>query len=242
MKDPNTVINWRKTTTGRETHLDDVLHVPVVFSDVTRGIQAKRDDLSKCFGAAFSQLDVCRLILLKGDVELGEEEREHAISARSKEIATLVAARGVDSRTGARFEVHEIEAAMRDVLKYAVNPGKPAKPQAYEVMSLLGKHLPIIRESEWVDKSPKVEQVEADIRPQRPPVTSPVLQSTSGLVCRSCVGVEFDSPQAQRAHYKTEFHLFNVKLKASGESTLPLEGFEMLSEEDKKRVLFEWKT
>jgi hypothetical protein len=53
-----------------------VLQVPTVFSNATRGIVAKKEEVAKAFGANMSQLEICKLILQKGEVQVGDKERE----------------------------------------------------------------------------------------------------------------------------------------------------------------------
>ena len=67
-------------------------------------------------------------ILSKGDLQVGEKERDHDLSALRREIATLVAEKCVDPATQAPYSVSIIEKAMTEA-GYSVRPGKNAKSQ-----------------------------------------------------------------------------------------------------------------
>ena len=62
-----------------------------------------------------------------------------------RDIATLVAARCVNTQTGWPFTMQTIETAMKDTIHFAINPTRPAKQQALEVIERLKEHMPIAR-------------------------------------------------------------------------------------------------
>lgn len=138
----NKVQEWR---TGVETNLDDILQVSNVFVNVSKGEVAKAGDLQK----AFSTLDIPEIIkeiLKKGEVQVGEKEREHDLSSLRKEIATLVAEKCVDPETQRPYSVGLIEKAMAEA-GFSVKQNKNAKSQVSECVRLLqsNSHLPIQR-------------------------------------------------------------------------------------------------
>ncbi|KAH7883954.1 SBDS protein C-terminal domain-containing protein [Phlebopus sp. FC_14] len=138
----NKVQEWRN---GVETNLDDVLQISNVFVNVSKGEVAKSNDLQKAFGT--SQVDdVVKEILKKGEVQVGEKEREHDLTALRKEIATLVAEKCVDPATQRPYPVGMIEKAMAEA-GVSVKVGKNAKSQVSETLRLIqsGSKLPIQR-------------------------------------------------------------------------------------------------
>jgi len=138
----NKVQEWRN---GVETNLDDVLQISNVFVNVSKGEVAKHGDLEKAFGKAAVN-DVVKEILKKGEVQVGEKEREHDLSSLRKEIATLVAEKCVDPNTQKPYPVGMIEKAMAEA-GYSVKQGKTAKSQVGECIKLLqsDSNLPIQR-------------------------------------------------------------------------------------------------
>lgn len=69
-------------------------------------------------------------ILKKGELQVGEKEREHDLSSIRREIATLVAEKCVDPATQRRYPVGVIEKAMDDA-GFSVRQGKNAKSQVW---------------------------------------------------------------------------------------------------------------
>ncbi|GLB36588.1 putative SBDS protein C-terminal domain [Lyophyllum shimeji] len=138
----NKVQEWR---TGVETNLDDVLQISNVFVNVSKGEVAKVGDLQKAFGTS-DVADVVKEILKKGELQVGEKEREHDLVALRKEIATLVAEKCVDPATQRPYPVGMIEKAMAEA-GFSVKQNKTAKSQVSECIKLLqsDSNLPIQR-------------------------------------------------------------------------------------------------
>jgi len=67
-------------------------------------------------------------ILKKGEVQVGEKERDHDITSLRKELATLVAEKCVDPSTQRPYPVGMIEKAMTEA-GYSVKTNKTAKSQ-----------------------------------------------------------------------------------------------------------------
>jgi ribosome maturation protein SDO1 len=139
----------------REKDLDDVLQISNVFVNVSKGEVAKSNDLKKSFGTddrntiarevRLSSLSPLKRvhrrntyafgvqILDKGEVQVGDKEREHDIAALRREIATLVAEKCVDPATQAPYSVSIIEKAMSEA-GYSVRANKNAKSQVRPVV------------------------------------------------------------------------------------------------------------
>jgi len=106
---------------------------------------AKANDLEKAFGTSNIN-DIVKEILKKGEVQVGEKEREHDIASLRKELATLVAEKCVDPTTQRPYPVGMIEKAMTEA-GYSVKTNKTAKSQVSECIKLLqtSSNLPIQR-------------------------------------------------------------------------------------------------
>jgi len=133
---------------NREKDLDDVLQISNVFMNVSKGEVAKANDLKKSFSTddrntiarevssipIFLHTNYSSLILIlpqilsKGEVQVGEKERDHDIAAVRREIATLVAEKCVDPATQTPYSVSIIEKAMTEA-GYSVRANKNAKSQ-----------------------------------------------------------------------------------------------------------------
>jgi ribosome maturation protein SDO1 len=110
-----------------ETNLDDVLQISNVFVNVSKGEVAKSAELQKAFGK-IPVNDVVKEILTKGEVQVGDKERDHDLTALRKEIATMVAEKSVDPSTQLPYPVGMIEKAMTEA-GYSVKQNKTAKSQ-----------------------------------------------------------------------------------------------------------------
>jgi len=130
---------------GVETNLDDVLQISNVFVNVSKGEVAKSGDLQKAFGKVEIS-EIVKEILKKGEVQVGEKERDHDLGSLRKEIATLVAEKCVDPSTQRPYPVGMIEKAMTEA-GYSVKQNKNAKSQVSECIKLLqsDSNLPIQR-------------------------------------------------------------------------------------------------
>ena len=139
---PNTVVAWRS---GAQKDLTEVLQASAVFTNVTKGINARKDEIQKAFGT--SDIDaVIREILMNGELQVGDMERKAMLESTFKDIATIVSEKCVNPRTQRPIPVTMVEKAMRDVLHYSVVPRKNAKQQALDVIKLLReKGFPIAR-------------------------------------------------------------------------------------------------
>ncbi|KAJ7767513.1 SBDS protein C-terminal domain-containing protein [Mycena maculata] len=120
----NKVQEWR---TGVETNLDDVLQISNVFTNVSKGEVSKTNDLQKAFGKTEIS-EIVKEILKKGEVQVGEKERDHDLTALRREIATLVAEKCEDPATQRPYAVGMIEKAMAEA-GFSVKQDKTAKSQ-----------------------------------------------------------------------------------------------------------------
>ncbi|VDK18867.1 unnamed protein product [Anisakis simplex] len=54
----NKVVNWRNRV---EKDIDEVLQTPTVFTNVSKGLVAKREELNAAFGTE-DQLEICKIV------------------------------------------------------------------------------------------------------------------------------------------------------------------------------------
>lgn len=114
-----------------------------VFTNVSKGQVAKKEDLVKVFGKD-DQTEICKLILEKGELQVSDKERHSQIDSLFKDIATTVADKCVNPETKRPYSVSIIEKAMKDI-HFSVNINKSAKQQSLEVIPLIKKEIPLER-------------------------------------------------------------------------------------------------
>lgn len=136
----NKVVSWRQKV---EKDIDEVLQTHTVFTNVSKGEVAKREDLQKAFGKT-DQTEICKEILEKGELQVSEKERHTQLDAMFKEIATNVADKCVDPETKRPYPVTIIEKSMKEI-HFSIKPHRNAKQQALEVIKALKEKIPLER-------------------------------------------------------------------------------------------------
>ncbi|KAJ1337685.1 ribosome maturation protein SDO1 [Microdochium nivale] len=105
----NKVLEWRS---GIEKDLDEVLQIPNVFLNVSKGQTAPTADLEKAFGKKTSTDDIILEILNKGELQVGEKERAAQMDRVHNEVVSIVASKLVDPRTKRVYTTGMIEKAL----------------------------------------------------------------------------------------------------------------------------------
>ncbi|CAL1684452.1 unnamed protein product [Lasius platythorax] len=113
----NKVISWRNKL---EKDIDEVLQTHTIFTNVSKGQVAKKEDLVKAFGID-DQTEIC------------------------KEILAKVASKCINPETKRPYPVSMIENAMREEIHFSVKPNRNAKQQALDVISQLKEVMPLER-------------------------------------------------------------------------------------------------
>ncbi|KAB5557919.1 SBDS protein C-terminal domain-containing protein [Coniochaeta sp. 2T2.1] len=104
----NKVLEWRS---GIETDLDNVLQIPNVFLNVSKGQTAPHADLTKAFGKMKVD-DIILEILNKGDIQVGEGERKAQLERINNEVISIVASKLVNPQTKRVYTPGMIEKAL----------------------------------------------------------------------------------------------------------------------------------
>ncbi|KAK0079241.1 hypothetical protein PV325_001487 [Microctonus aethiopoides] len=136
----NKVVSWRNKL---EKDIDEVLQTHTVFTNVSKGQVAKKDDLIKAFGTE-DQTEISKEILAKGELQVSDKERHSALDSMFKDVATTVADKCVNPETKRPYPVSMIEKAMKDV-HFSVKPNRNAKQQALDVIPQLKTVMPLER-------------------------------------------------------------------------------------------------
>lgn len=119
----NKVLEWRS---GIETDLDNVLQIPSVFLNVSKGQTAPTADLAKAFGKDVPSADIILEILNKGELQVGEKERAAQLERVHNEVVGIVASKLVDPRTKRVYTTGMIEKAL-DMLSQQAHQGQGDK-------------------------------------------------------------------------------------------------------------------
>lgn len=103
------MLEWRN---GVEKDLDNVLQIPNVFMNVSKGQVANSQDLAKAFGADKSLDDIILEILNKGELQVGEKERSAQLERVHAEVIDIVAGKLVDPKTKRVYTTGMIDKAL----------------------------------------------------------------------------------------------------------------------------------
>ncbi|OAA46678.1 UPF0023 family protein [Beauveria brongniartii RCEF 3172] len=130
----NKVLEWRS---GIETDLDNVLQIPNVFLNVSKGQTAPKEDLEKAFGKKMTTDDIILEILKKGEQQVGEKERAAQLERINNEVISIVASKLVDPRTKRVYTSGMIEKAL-DMLSSQAHQPSESKEKAGKSGSAAG--------------------------------------------------------------------------------------------------------
>lgn len=137
---PNKVLDYRKKV---EKDIKNVIQSPNVFSNVSKGSFARRDDLMEAFGT-IDQLTILNIILEKGELQVTERERQSEIANKTKEIINYIAGMCVNSETKQPVSARVIEEGFKNAA-FQINLTQTVKQQAMKVFHVLSQTLPIER-------------------------------------------------------------------------------------------------
>lgn len=137
----NKVMSWRNKS---EKDIDEVLQTNSIFTNVSKGQVAKKDDLKKAFGTDDAN-KICIEILAKGELQVSEKERHDHLESKFRDIATMVSEMCVNPETKRPYTVTVIERAMKEDIHYSVNMNRNTKQQALLVVKQLQEKISIER-------------------------------------------------------------------------------------------------
>ncbi|XP_045473572.1 ribosome maturation protein SBDS [Harmonia axyridis] len=136
----NKVVAWR---TEKEKNIDEVLQTHSIFTNVSKGQVAKKEDLIKAFGTD-NATDICKQILAKGELQVSDKERQNQLDVVFKEIVSIVCDKCLDPNLKRPYPSTMIEKAIKD-LHYSVKLTQSPKQQALQVIKMLKETIPIER-------------------------------------------------------------------------------------------------
>ena len=128
----NKVQDYRK---GIEKDIDEVLQIHQVFMNVSKGLVASKEDLTKSFGS--TDIDpIINEILTKGEIQLSEKERQLMLNKINNEMLTIISTKCINPNSKKRYPPTMIHKALVE-LKFSPVANKPAKIQALDAIRLL---------------------------------------------------------------------------------------------------------
>jgi ribosome maturation protein SDO1 len=126
------VVNYRQ---GVETDLSEVLQTDRVFVNVSKGEFANSSDLQKAFDTT-DQDEICRIILMKGSLQVSDMERSAHLESTLREIAAMVGEKCVNPQSNRPYTVDTIRDAMKEA-EYNVSLTRNVKQQFLDCVKLI---------------------------------------------------------------------------------------------------------
>ncbi len=148
MVDPDLALEFKK---GRQVSLDDVLAVQEIYTDAGRGERASEEDLRKAFHTTDPK-EAASHIIREGDVQITTEHRRRLVEEKTKKLAGMISARGVDPKTRLPHPPQRIINAMEEA-KFHVDFNRKVEDQLEAAVEKISPVLPI-----------SIERVEVEVR------------------------------------------------------------------------------
>lgn len=126
---------------GASVDIKDVLKVEKIFYDCKKGLEASPTEMQSLFGTS-DPLEVAKIIIKEGDVQLTAEYRQKLRDKKKKQIINMIHRNAVDPKTHAPHPPQRIENAMEEA-KFHVDEYKPVNKQVEEVIKKIRPILPI---------------------------------------------------------------------------------------------------
>ncbi|KAI6654742.1 Ribosome maturation protein SBDS [Oopsacas minuta] len=135
-------MSWRE---GAEKDLGEVLQIRQIFTNVSKGQFAKKEEVTTAFEGLDMDMDqIIQFILKKGELQVSDKERATQVESTYREIATIVSDKCINPDNNRPYPVGIIEKAMKDI-HFNVRIDKSTKKQSLEVIKKLKEKMKIER-------------------------------------------------------------------------------------------------
>ncbi|KAJ3323779.1 hypothetical protein HDV06_001149 [Boothiomyces sp. JEL0866] len=138
----NKVLEYRNKL---EKDLDNVLQIEQVYLNVSKGQVASKDELNKCFGTTDLK-EIIIQILEKGELQVGEKERNQQLESLQKDVANTIAEKTINPTTKRPYTATMIEKVLQDI-HFNINVNKNVKQSALDGIRMIQESgvIPIAR-------------------------------------------------------------------------------------------------
>ena len=136
--DPDVV---QKMKDGKEVDLVDHMVIDTIFKNAKKGTRAPEEKIKEVFGTT-EPMQVAKIIVLKGEVQLTTEQRHVMQENKRKRIVEYIARNAMNPQTGGPHPPARIETAMEEA-KVHIDPFKSVEAQVPAIMDALRPLIPI---------------------------------------------------------------------------------------------------
>jgi len=143
--DPDLALRVRR---GEEVDMSNVLAVETIFKDARKGDKASEESLKETFGYS-DPLEVAKVIIKKGEIQLTTEQRRKMLEDKRKQIVNIIARNSINPQTNTPHPPKRIEKAMEEA-KVRVDLWKTAEEQVPNVIKAIRPLIPIRIENKTI--------------------------------------------------------------------------------------------
>ena len=136
--DPGVV---QKMKDGKDVDLLDNMVIDTIFKNAKKGTRAPDDKIKQVFGT-IDPIEVAKVIILKGEVQLTTEQRKIMQENKRKRIVEYIARNAMNPQTGTPHPPTRIETAMEEA-RCHIDPFKSVEAQVPAIMDALRPLIPI---------------------------------------------------------------------------------------------------
>ena len=136
--DPDVV---QKMKDGKEVDLFDHIVIDTIFKNAKKGTRAPEEKIKEVFGTT-EPMQVAKIIVLKGEVQLTTVQRHVMQENKRKRIVEYIARNAMNPQTGGPHPPARIETAMEEA-KVHIDPFKSVEAQVPAIMDALRPLIPI---------------------------------------------------------------------------------------------------
>ena len=126
---------------GKDVNLHDFMVVDTIFKNAHKGTRAPEEKLKEVFGT-IDPLEVTKIIVLKGEVQLTAQQRKEMLDTKRARIVSEIQRNAINPQTGGPHTVQRIETAMEEA-KVHIDPFKSVEVQVKDVLDKLRPIIPI---------------------------------------------------------------------------------------------------
>lgn len=126
---------------GRQIDIREVLQAEKIFSDARKGLIASEHLLEKIFNTS-DPLEVSKIIIQKGEIQLTSEYRERMREEKKRKIIFLIQRNGINPDNDLPHPAQRIENALVEA-KVKIDENKKAEDQVQDVVKKIRLVLPI---------------------------------------------------------------------------------------------------
>ena len=131
----------QKMKDGKEVDLLDHMVIDTIFKNAKKGTRAPDDKIKQVFGT-MDPMEVAKVIILKGEVQLTTEQRKIMQENKRKRIVEYIARNAMNPQTGGPHPPTRIETAMEEA-RCHIDPFKSVEAQVPAIMDALRPLIPI---------------------------------------------------------------------------------------------------